>query len=284
MRNTPIARGWSATIVILVVNILVFFAEHSNGTQSRRAFSEFGALSIGGLERGFLWQFFTFQFMHDGLIHLVLNSLALYFFGRPIEDALGKNSFLKLYFLSGVAGGVVHVLLAVLFPRFGGPMVGASAGICGLVAAFSLLYPASTILIGFVLPLRAQYFLPIMVGLSVVLLFLGGDTKVAHGAHLGGLMFGVAYFRWFRGSSWFADFFQRLRRGRQSRPIVKVRFPKASSWQEEPNGRGEGAGPTDFISKEVDPILEKISAHGIHSLTERERKILEAARARMDKK
>jgi len=277
-------HGWSATVVILVVNILVFFAEYSNGTQSRRAFSEYGALSIGGLERGFLWQFVTFQFMHAGLPHLVLNSLALYFFGRPIEEALGRNGFLKLYFLSGIAGGAMQVLLAALLPRLGGPMVGASAGICGLVAAYALIYPASTILIGFVLPLRARYVLPLMIGLSVVLLFFGGDTQVAHGAHLGGLIFGVAYFRWFRGSTWFEELWQRLRGARRSRPIVKVRFPKAASWQEEPNGRGEGAGPTDFISKEVDPILEKISAHGIHSLTERERKILEAARARMEKK
>ena len=43
-------------------------------------------------------------------------------------------------------------------------------------------------------------------------------------------------------------------------------------------------GATDFISKEVDPILEKISAYGIHSLTERERRILEAARSRMEKR
>jgi hypothetical protein len=38
----------------------------------------------------------------------------------------------------------------------------------------------------------------------------------------------------------------------------------------------------DFISKEVDPILDKIRAHGIHSLTQRERDILEKARARME--
>jgi hypothetical protein len=39
--------------------------------------------------------------------------------------------------------------------------------------------------------------------------------------------------------------------------------------------------PAEFISREVDPILEKISAHGIHSLTDQEREILEAARSKM---
>ena len=48
-----------------------------------------------------------------------------------------------------------------------------------------------------------------------------------------------------------------------------------------PRGSGEELAPAEFISREVDPILEKISAHGIHSLTEREREILEAARSKM---
>jgi hypothetical protein len=42
--------------------------------------------------------------------------------------------------------------------------------------------------------------------------------------------------------------------------------------------------PEEFISREVDPILDKISAHGIHSLTPREREILEAARSKMGKR
>ena len=42
--------------------------------------------------------------------------------------------------------------------------------------------------------------------------------------------------------------------------------------------------PDEFISREVDPILDKISAHGIHSLTERERQVLEAARSKMAKR
>ena len=74
---------------------------------------------------------------------------------------------------------------------------------------------------------------------------------------------------------------------RARRFVVKVRFPKAASSAVGTGPRAkrvEEAGPTDFISKEVDPILEKISAQGIHSLTERERRILEAARSKMEKR
>src|SRR5437867_4849876 len=156
MRSGGVHRGWSLTLLILVVNVVVFLVEYANGRQSHKAFLEYGALSLDGVRRGFLWQFLTYQFLHGGLPHLVLNSLALYFFGRPLEEMLSKGTFLKLYLLSGLAGGVVQVLLALVSPRFGVPMVGASAGICGLIAAFALLSPDSTIYLGFVLPIRAK--------------------------------------------------------------------------------------------------------------------------------
>ena len=84
MRRDNVPAPWSVTIVLLVFNVLVFFLEYSNGAQSRSWFLDYGALSLEGLKRGFIWQFITFQFLHDGLPHLVLNSIGLYFFGRPL--------------------------------------------------------------------------------------------------------------------------------------------------------------------------------------------------------
>src|SRR6185503_12301731 len=145
MRRDNAPANWSITIVLLVINVLVFFLENSNGDRTRNWFLEYGALSLEGLKRGFIWQFVTFQFLHDGLTHLVFNSLGLYFLGRPLEGMLGRRDFLKLYLFSGVLGGVLQALLGLISPRFAGPMVGASAGICGLIAAFSLLAPDSQI-------------------------------------------------------------------------------------------------------------------------------------------
>ncbi len=144
MRRAEAPRAMSITVVLLTLNIVVFFLEYANGARSRNLFMEYGALSLDGLKRGFIWQFITFQFLHGGLPHLVLNSLGLYFFGRPLEGELGRREFLKLYLFSGVLGGVLQALLGLTVPRFGGPMVGASAGICGLVAAFALLAPESS--------------------------------------------------------------------------------------------------------------------------------------------
>jgi membrane associated rhomboid family serine protease len=284
MREEPPRQGWSFAIAILVLNVVVFFAEYADGRHSVRTFTEYGALSLDGLKRGFVWQLLTYQFLHGGMLHLVVNSVALYMFGRPMELMLGRKTFLKLYLFSGLAGGVFQVLLALVSPAFNSPMVGASAGICGLVAAFALLSPDSIIYLFFVLPVRAKYFLPIMIALSTVFIFTSQGDGVAHGAHLGGTLFGVAYLRWFHVSGYFAVLWQRLRGARASRPIVKVRFPHGEAWRHEKGGRADEPVSGDFISREVDPILEKISAHGIHSLTERERKILEAARERMEKR
>src|ERR1043166_2311053 len=117
MRSESVNRGWSLTLVILVVNIVVFLAEYVNGQQSHEAFLEYGALSLEGIKRGFVWQFLTYQFLHGGLPHLVLNSLALYFFGRPLEEMLSKRAFLKLYLLSGLGGGMGRGFLCVTLPR-----------------------------------------------------------------------------------------------------------------------------------------------------------------------
>src|SRR5439155_21765706 len=96
MTRDTVPAPWSVTIVLLVFNILVFFLEYSDGKRSERWFLEYGALSLEGLKRGFIWQCITYQLLHGGMTHLVLNSLGLYCFGRPLEGMLGRRAFIKL--------------------------------------------------------------------------------------------------------------------------------------------------------------------------------------------
>jgi len=222
--------------------------------------------------------------------HLVLNSVVLYSFGRPLEEFLGKRAFLKLYLLSGFAGGVAQILLALVSSRFAGPMVGASAGICGLVAAFALLSPQSTIDVAFVIPLRAVYFLPLAIGLTILLMVIPSNDHVAHAAHLGGMLAGIAWvkFGWrdYVPLPW-AGWFERWRRWRplqsrqRKRELVRAASLRAKPWLQTSAEAPADLSADEFISREVDPILDKISQHGIQSLTERERKTLEAARKKM---
>jgi hypothetical protein len=106
-------------------------------------------------------------------------------------------------------------------------------------------------------------------------------SNVADAAHLGGIVTGIVFIRYAIHWDWH---WPRLRRVPQPAPrrLVKVSSRPARAW-----GRGkteEDLPAEEFLSKEVDPILDKISAHGIQSLTDRERRILEAAREKMAKR
>jgi len=64
------------------------------------------------LSHGYVWQLLTFQFMHGNFLHLLLNCWAIFMFGREVEQALGRKSFLTLYLSSGVIGGLCKWLSA----------------------------------------------------------------------------------------------------------------------------------------------------------------------------
>ena len=159
MRQPEYGRRLSLTVALIVINAIVYLFELSvSGIPSSLIIEDnYFALSVEGLKNGFVWQLLTFQFMHAGLWHLVFNCWAIYVFGRAIEETLGWKKFLILYLSSGVVGGICQVLAALLWPDlFGGPVVGASAGGFGLMAAFAVLFPERelVLLLFFISPIR----------------------------------------------------------------------------------------------------------------------------------
>jgi membrane associated rhomboid family serine protease len=201
----PMNKYWSATVSIIVINVFVFLIQlYFGGTEENpnSKFEQLFALSLDGLRAGHLWQFLTFQFMHAGWLHLFVNCWVLYMFGRITESVAGKKHMLQLYFLSGVAGGVLQMIWTfVLPPEFNGPVVGASAGVSGLVAAFAVLFPTQRILLYFVIPLKARLALLLLAAFTVYGMvapffktsFMG---NIAHAGHLGGMIAGYIYARW----------------------------------------------------------------------------------------
>jgi len=149
------------------------------------------------------------------------------------------------------------------------------------VAAFATLHPEQplTLLLAFIIPvtMRAKYLLYIFGGLAIFGILFPGD-QIAHAAHLGGLLYGVVYIRWrfYNSFSWFSRM-----RSVVPRPLVRAAMGRRSPWRSQNESDPNNLESEEFISREVDPILDKISAHGIHSLTARERQVLEAARKKM---
>jgi membrane associated rhomboid family serine protease len=294
MRDEPAYRGrWSLSVWLVIVNVAAYLLQQLSYLAFPPAAigaiphtDALFALSLDGLKQGFVWQLLTFQLMHGGLLHLLLNCFAIFMFGRAVEEALGRRGFITLYLAGGVVGGLFQVLGALVSERFfGGEVVGASAGAFALIAAFAVLYPERplTLLLFFVVPInmRAKYLL-IGSGLLAVLGMLVPGSGVAHAAHLGGMLAGVAFVRWAGEWNW-----PRLRlpvRQRARPVLVSSGARKASAYPPPRDDSADELPAAEFISKEVDPILDKISAHGIHSLTDRERKTLEAARKKMAKR
>jgi membrane associated rhomboid family serine protease len=265
---------WSWTVGLLVIYAVVFLAELAVGRFFPDQARIFGylALSKEGLEHGFVWQLITYQFMHAGWLHLLMNGWVIFMFGREMESILGGRKFLALMLSSGILGGVFQVLAALVWPHyFGGPVVGASACAFGLVAAFAAMFPERelTLLLFFVIPvhLRARTLL-IISGMVALVGFGWHFDKVAHAAHLGGMAMGWYFVRGILQGDW-------ARLGGALRPAEKKLPPRLRP--EPADEKPEGS----FMESEVDPILDKISAHGIQSLTQREREILEAARKRV---
>jgi rhomboid family protein len=292
MRSRTGTPRWPVSIVLMIAITAAFGLQQINEVYFHSNIYPYLVLSPVGLSHGYIWQLVTFQFLHGGLWHLLCNLVGIWFFGRFVEERLGPGNFLKLYFASGVFGGLLQSLLGWVLPSyFGGGVVGASAGVFGLLAAFAVLEPESEIYLFCVFPVKSKYLLIAVTGIAIFFTIVPSDGGVAHAAHLGGIMAGVAYIRWglysrswslnwlrFRNLDW-RPFKERHRK----RELVKVASIKPVPWPQRKEPVMDEETTEDFISHEVDPILDKISAHGIQSLTPRERKILEAARARMEK-
>ncbi len=275
---------WSATNILIIALVAAFFIQHIQSARFQEVVKNDCYLTADLFRRGYVWQLLTFQFLHAGIGHLFFNGFTLWSFGRAVEERLGKRRFLTLYFLSGICGGLLQGLGELLLPALlGDRTVGASAGIAGVVAAFSMIEPDATILAYFFLPVRARTLLYISIALCFILPFIPAAFGMAHAAHLGGILFGMFYIQ--RGTALLPDFSEwrwprRQQRGAKSGTVARL---NPLSTARKKIDESVELPPQEFMSQEVDPILDKISAHGIQSLTDRERKILQAARNKMSK-
>lgn len=279
MRESSYRSGPSHAVILLVANICAFIVQLVVGYYSNFPILRYLALSPNGLAHGYIWQLFTFQFLHGGWLHVLLNCWVIYAFGRELEYQLGRKAFWTLYLSSGVFGGLLQVALGFSFGGvFSAPVVGASAGVFGLIAAYATISPERpiTLLLFLIIPvsLRAKYLLLFSGIIAIVGVLVPGDN-IAHAAHLGGMAAGIFFAR--KGFPWQWN----LPRLHRRRPVLRVHSEKPTGWTRGPTLDPDDLPPEEFLSREVDPILEKISAQGIQSLTERERRILEKARSKM---
>jgi membrane associated rhomboid family serine protease len=200
------------------------------------------------------WTIVTYMFLHGGFGHIAFNMLALFFFGPRVEDRMGSRRFLLMYFLSGIGGALLQMLLSPA------PMVGASAGIFGVMLSFAHYWPHHPIHIWGVLPVPARL---LIVVTTVIAVFsgIGGGGNVAHFAHLGGYAGAFLFLRWIeRGRH---EFKQKIEK------VAPATQKRIEDWQ-----KIDLASIHSINRDEVKRLLEKIAADGIGALTPQERLFL----------
>lgn len=147
-----------------------------------------------------IWQLLTYGFLHSGLPHLLMNMLALYMLGGPIERVLGSRHFLIYYLVCVVGAAVLQLLTIEYFTGGFYPTVGASGGVFGVLFAFALLFPREKlILFPIPIPMPAWLFVTLYGAAELFFGVTGTMAGIAHFAHLGGMLFGFLLLQYWRG-------------------------------------------------------------------------------------
>jgi membrane associated rhomboid family serine protease len=229
-----------------------------------------------------VWRFITFQFLHAGFWHLALNMIALFYFGYVVEQRLGsRKRFLAFYLACGVCGAALYLMLnllghmgvplpGVLDVRITTPLIGASAGVFGVLLAAARFVGHGTIYLFFVLPMPLKLGVYLLFGLSLVNLLFGGFNQGGEAAHVGGALAGMYLAR---RPEQLDDFFDVLG-GKKGKGGRKAGTRKKAR-------RGKGAGPKPLTKSEeekLDRILGKVGTRGMSALTDDEKAFLESAR------
>jgi membrane associated rhomboid family serine protease len=203
------------------------------------------------------WTLVTYMFLHQGLMHILFNMLALYFFGPRVEQRIGSERFFALYFISGITGGVLSYFFTPL-----APILGASGAVYGVLLAYARFWPRDQIYIWGILPVEVRWLVIFYTALSLWGGFSGG-SGVAHFAHLGG----------FAGAYLYLLFIERHQGAKRFRRTATAPAPAKDAVLG--NWRNVDRKNVHAVNKdEVDRILDKISATGLNSLTPQERTFL----------
>ena len=184
----PLAVKW-----LLISNTAIFILCFL--FPSRSVFLWFSLSPEMVLKQFAVWQLVTYMFLHGGIGHILFNMLALWMFGMDLERDWGTRRFLKYYFLCGIGAGLCDVLVNAAMGSFNTRTIGSSGGIYGLLLAFGVLYPDRIVLMSFLFPIKAKYFVMIIGAIAFLNSVGSAGSGVSNVAHLGGMLFGYLYLR-----------------------------------------------------------------------------------------
>ncbi|AHG88432.1 Peptidase S54, rhomboid domain protein [Gemmatirosa kalamazoonensis] len=290
-----VPRLTPAVLWLVAANVAIYFVQLT----LQRDFPTLLGFQFADVRNGAPWTALTYMFVHAGFWHLAVNMYMLWALGPRVERAMGTRAFVFFYAFCGLGG----VVFQSLFVPHEALLVGASAAIFGVLVAYAMRWPNEEMYLFLVVPMKMRWFALFLVALNLAAGALSAGSVdgggVAYLAHLGGAAFGLLYL--LRPSAPSVD---RLRqrvatapdlgdepprpvprslprpRERQSEVDEVVEQSKALTMNKPPRPVVPAPPrPTTVTAasrrEALDLVLDKISQHGLDSLTLEERHLLE---------
>ncbi len=291
---------------IIVVNVALFFA-----LGVIHVILKLGGLDTENLMRDVLsvpsdlskllvrpWTLLSYGITHypfdsSGFWHILFNMLWLFWFGRILEEYLGKRKILPIFIWGVLAGAVFYLLAYNLLPMFSetkniAQLNGASAGVMAIAWATVALLPEHRLHLLFIGPVKILYIALFMTLLHII--GLTGTNAGGNFAHLGGALMGFLFIHLYQKGTdlsvgvnnfldWSAELFSRKKKMKvvYSQKRKPKRKKEKARVRTQPKSKRSKSGKLENSEAEqakIDAILDKISQSGYESLSEEEKAFL----------
>jgi membrane associated rhomboid family serine protease len=242
--------------------------------QKKQILTEVFDLDAQAVSEGQVWRLLTYAFLHDvgSFMHILFNMLFLWWFGTDVEDLYGPVEFLTFYLVSAVVGALAYVAAWMAGVGSANPVIGASGAVMAVMVVCAMHYPSRVIWVFMFLPIPIWFFVLFELMRDWVTFATHARTTTAVSVHLGGGIFGFAYYelQW-RLSGFFSGFKAMQRRRPRARLRVYREEVEAPAMD---RGAPSGIDMNEQLEAKLDAVLDKVARLGQASLTESERQIL----------
>jgi membrane associated rhomboid family serine protease len=271
---------------LLALNVGIYFLQLTLFSQE----SIYSALALNpaSFPRNW-WTVVTYMFVHAWLAHLAFNMFTLWMFGPRLEQIWGTRTFVQFYLWCGIGGALAHLIFAQHTA-----VIGASGAISGVLVAYALRWPDEEVYLFGVIPMKSRWLIAAMIGMNIIFALSPG-SGIDWTAHVGGMAFGWLFLKLSslggltRVRGWVSavpdeseDMPRAVPRNRspmrdQARGVDEVVarsnavvLRESKPLQHAPRQES----PKEYAAR-VNRVLDKISQHGMNSLTREEKRLLE---------
>ena len=197
MARKPILTYFFISLFVIIFLYQFYYAFYYGEDFLNNIFYQYG-FSLQNILSGRLEVFITSVFFHGDATHLILNMIALFFFGRVVELEIGRIKFLLIFFVSAIIGNLAILTLSVLgFTSELIPTIGASAAIFGLMGTGMLVKPLEFVFYPYLIPvpliLVALIYTLYNIAEFLLVITIGETSNISYISHIGGLVAGMFF-------------------------------------------------------------------------------------------